>query len=564
MPNPFQDYSARDYADALWNLETSTYVRTYERESGDDCDTLTYEVSHPLGLEAERTFVHISDEDDWWCSGDEADELREEFDERDDEDENFYHGRPYENVTQREPYFGTWADVTGNGVSSRTEIHARDLGNATFSVSGTYRDHYSGEEVNIAETETHGEHMIPVGHTWPEMQHRSREERVAYYNDAMNLTSTVGSTNREKAGHTPSEWMPSDEDAHCAYAMTWTHSANKHRISLYQRDVDHLRQLLWGCLEGELGEELDGAETRGDQRSDDLDWQSLPPDSDPAEVSEGEGGGPGEHYTTRDYTDAVWNLENYVRVRSVEREEHEDCDVQTYTTAGPRGGSTLTYARVISPENTYCSGEEGDELREELQQRAEDDAAVFHSSPMDGNRRDYFGYWSIDDEAIDTRNHVLARDLTELEWNATQNRVIGGEFSDPYTGEREDYGRAGTRIDHIMGVEHAWVEMEHRDDDERRAFYNDPANLLATSAGMLRQKNADAPRNWMPDDENFHCRYAMAWVHNAVKHEVSLFASDIDELRGTLYRCIDQQTDEGEPLQTQRRAGLEWTSLPPY
>lgn len=373
VPDPFQGYSARDYADALWNLETSTSVRTYERESGDDCDTLTHEVSHPLGLEPGQTFVHIEDDDGWWCSGSEDDELREQVDERAEEDENFHQGRPYEDVTQREPYFGTWADVTGNGVTSRTEIHARDLGNATFNVSGTYRDHYNGDDVTIAETETHAEHMIPVGHTWPEMQHRSREERIAAYNDAMNLTSTAGSTNREKAGHTPYEWMPSNEDVHCAYAMTWTHIANKHRISLFQRDVDHLRDLLWDCL----ADELDGADTLGEQRSDDLDWQALPPESDPASVTEQAAGIPTERYTTRDY--------------------------------------------------------------------------------------------------------------------------------------------------------------------------------------------ADAPQNWTPENQDFHCRYAVAWSHNAVKHEVSLFASDVRVLREALYRCSVEESDDAEaPREDKRRAGLQWASIPPY
>ena len=556
VPNPFQDYSARDYADAIWNLETSTSVRGYHREAGEDCDVLTYEVAHPLGAEPERTYVHIADEDDWWCSGGAADAQREEYDELEETEENFYHGRPYENVAQRVPYYGTWADVNGNGVTSRTEIHARDLGNSTFTLSGTYYDHYSGQQVNIGETETHGEHMIPVGHTWPEMQHRSREQRVAYYNDHMNLTSTIGSTNREKGGQTPSEWMPENEDAHCAYGMTWTHIANKHQISLFQRDVDHLRGLLWDCLE----EELDGADTLTDQRSPDLQWQSLPPEPDPEGTAE-TSGGPREHYGTGDYADALWNLENHVRVRSAGREEHEDCDVQTYTTTGARGGSTQTYARVISPENTYCSGEEGDELRAELDKQAEEEDSFFHSSPLGGKRRDYFGYWRADDDGVNTRHRVIARDFETVEWNSTETGIVGGDFYDPYTGEYEHYHGPDTVIDHILPVEHAWVEMEHRDQDPRQDYHNDPTNLLAISAAAANQKAADAPRNWMPEHQGFHCRYAVAWTHTAVKHDVSLFDSDISQLRRTLYQCAAEGGDaDGEGL---RREELEWASLPP-
>ncbi len=558
VPNPFQDYTAQDYADALWNLATSTSVRTYDRDTRDDCDVLTYTVRHPLEREPTQTFVHIADEDDWWCSGAEAEELREEFDAAEEDDEHFHHGRPYENTNQRAPYFGTWADVNGNGVTSRTEIHARDLGNSTFTVSGTYLDHYTGQRVNIGETETHGEHMIPVGHTWPEMQHRPREARVAYYNDPMNLTSTIGEINREKAGHTPSEWMPANEDAHCAYSMTWTHIANKHQLSLYQRDINHLRDQLWDCLH----DELDGAETFPEGRSPDLDWRHLPPQAE-GQITEEPGGGPAEHYSTRDYADALWNLENHVRIRAVEREEYDDCDVQTHISTHPRSGDRYTYARVISPENTYCTGEEADELRDELEEQAGQDSSFFHSSPMDGQSREYFGYWTAQGNGLNTRHHVLARDLTNLEWNSTETAVTSGEFHDPYTGESAEYSGPGTVIDHVLPVSHAWTEMEHRGADERRAYYNDAENLIAVPADSARERAREAPRNWMPDHEGFHCRYAVTWTHTAAAHDISLFTSDAEQLRKTLYHCLAAETGDDAGIEGPRRAELNWAGLPP-
>ncbi|NLS10929.1 hypothetical protein HGQ17_13185 [Nesterenkonia sp. MY13] len=556
VPNPFQEYTAQDYADALWNLETTTYIRSLDRETEGDCEVYTYTVEHPLETESTRTYVHISDEDGWWCSGSDGDDLREEFDEKDEEDSSFYHGRPYENVNQRVPYYGTWADVNGNGVNSRTEIHARDLGNSSFTVSGTYYDHYSGQRVNIGDTETHGEHMIPVGHTWPEMQHRPREDRVAYYNDPMNLTTTIGWINREKGGHTPTEWMPSNEEAHCAYGMTWIHIANKHEVSLFSRDIDYLRDLLMDCLDEAIGSggSLDG------QRSSDLDWQDLPP-AGADEISEESGGGPREHYSPQDYADAIWNLENHVRIRSVEREEEGDCDVQTFSVTPPRGGITTTYARVISPDNDYCSGDDGDELREELDEQAEEDY-FHHGSPLAGKRRDFFGYWQMGEE-LNTRHEVLARDLREVEWNSTESGVRGGSFHDPYTGDSEPYSGAGTVIDHILPVEHAWIEFEHRSEEDREAFYNDPTNLLATTEESAEDKGADAPRNWMPEHTDFHCRYAMAWTHTAVKHEISLFISDIRQLRQTLYTCLSEESEGADTLSDTRRSELDWASLPP-
>ncbi|TLP75563.1 GmrSD restriction endonuclease domain-containing protein [Nesterenkonia sphaerica] len=579
VPDPFQEYSAQDYADALWNLETSTAVRSLERESRGDCEVFAYEVRHPLELGETRRYVHLADEDGWWCDGEEGEELREEFDTKDDEDEHFFHGRPYENTTHREPYYGTWADVTGNGVSSRTEIHARDLGNNTFTVSGTYLDHYTGQRVDITETETHGEHMVPVGHTWPEMQHRPREDRVAYYNDPMNLTSTIGEINREKAGHTPSEWMPSNEDAHCAYSLTWVHIANKHELSLFQRDIDQLRGQLWDCLhdqldgaqgaqgdegEGSEGEESEAGGIGAESRSPDLDWQSLPPETEADDGTETSGAGPTEPYSVRDHLDAVWHLENHVRLRSVEREEHQDCDVQTHTTTHPRSGETRTYARVISPENTYCFGDEGDQLREELEAEAADDNAVFHSNPMDGQPRENLRTWVAGADGLNTRQHVLFRDLEDVEWDATGSEVVSATFEDPYTGEEGDYAGPSTVIDHLLPVAHAWTEMEHRDAQQRQAYYNDPENLVAVPEESSEARAGEAPRNWMPDNEGFHCQYAVAWTHTAAAHEISLFGSDIAQLRQSLHRCIAEETGSGGSDEGQRRAELDWPELPPW
>ena len=570
VPDPFQDYSAQDYWDALWNLETTTDVRTHERESRGDCDVQRYTVNHPLELEPEQVYVHVLSPDGTWCRGSDGDELRDEFDAQDQEDENFHHGVPYENTEQRVPYYGTWEDTTGNGHHSRTEIHARDMDNSSFTVSGTYWDHYSGQTVDVGETETHAEHMIPVGHTWPEMQHRSREDRVAYYNDHMNLTSTIGRINREKSGHTPSEWMPSAESAHCGYAMTWTHISNKHEVSLFQRDVDHLRDQLWDCLQDELP---DDAETLTGERSPDLDWQEPAPAAG-GEITDGDGGGPRSSLSGLDLADALWNLENEVPVRSVERESRGDCDLQTYTVSPPRGGEESTYARAISEDNDSCDGEDGNTLREELDEQADGDDSFFHGSPLSGQRREHFGYWAAPEEGEpNTRHSVLGRDLDDVAWNSTETGVVSGRYTDPYTGQEVEHSGAGTQLDHILPVEHAWTEMQHRPHEERVSFHNDTQNLLAVPDQTHQERDAQGPRDWMPEHEAFQCRYAAAWVHTASSHEISLFASDVEVLRERLYTCLqdaaagDGEGEDGEgedgELEASRRVDLDWPTHAP-
>lgn len=559
VPNPFQDYGAQDYADALWNLHTTLKVRTHERTEHEDCDVQEYTVTGPLNGEVVSEYVQVISSDDTWCASDEGDELRDSFDERAAEEDNFYHGLPYEN--RRDEYYGVWADTNGNGVTSRTEIHARDLENSDFVVSGTYFDHYNGDNVNIAETETAGEHMVPVGFTWPEMQHRSQQDRVDYYNDPMNLTSTTGPTNRFKDGKTPSEWLPDHGPAQCPYALAWTHTTSKHDISLYNSDITFLKDFLSGCLKEQLD---DGQVLDPESRSSDLDWAELPPENltaaEDAPTRNAEG--PSAHASGLDYADALWNLERHVPVRSVEREEHDECDVETATISDSQGETTATYARVMSPENGYCSGEEGDELREELDAEAEEDSSFFHGSPLAGQSRAYFGYWQMQD-GLTTGQHVLGRDLRETEWNSNETGVLGGWTYDPYTADRLEYDPRTTAVDAVLPIQHAWIDMEQRSQDERSAFANDPMNLLVTSADVAQDKGSSGPRGWMPKHEGFQCRYALTWTATASKYQISLYESDFSQLRQTLYWCMSDPEEQSDEAQGTRRAELDWASLPP-
>lgn len=576
VPDPFQDYSAQDFSDALWTLETGIRVRTHDREERGDCEVQTYTATHPLNEDNTRTYAQVISEDDGYCRGSDGDELREELDDHAEEDEDFFHGRPYELEREgedsrpfealRQRYYGDWADITGNGVTSRVEIHARDTGSDTWQVSGEYYDHYTGQQVDIGDTETHGEHVVPVSFTWPELQHASQERREAYYNDPMNLTSTIGSVNREKSGHTPSRWLPENEGAWCSYATTWVHTADTYGLSLYRSDITVLREILWDCVEDELSgaESSDDVTTMPGGRSEDLDWSVRAPeltDTDTDDDADAESG-PRGHYTALDYQDAVWNLENHVRIRSVERESHGECDIQTHTTSHPRSGEELTYSRVISSENTYCKGDEADELREELEEEAEVDG-VFHTSPLAGQREEAFGDWNEDEDGLTTDQQVMDRDTEELTWENLPAGLSAVELYDPYSGDQEiTYEPEDFTVDHILPVAHAWVELENRSSEEREEFFNDPANLLATTAETARERDAEAPRNWMPEHQGFHCRYAVAWVHTAAGYDISLFSSDVTQLRSTLYSCLNEDLSDGE-AEGPRRADLDWASLTP-
>lgn len=581
VPDPFQDYTARDYADALWNLETQIRVRTHEREDHGDCQIQTYTATDPLDPDDVRTYAQVISADDSYCSGEDGDQLREELDDQAADEEDFFHGRPYELAREnedsrpfevlRERYYGDWADITGSGVTSRVAIHARDTGSSTWTASGTYYSHYTGERVNIGTTETHGEHMVPVSYTWPELQHASAETRRNYYNDPMNLTSAIGWVNREKSGKTPHQWMPENRGAWCAYATTWVHISQTYGLSLYQSDITTLREVLWECYRNALPTpDDDGARELTSSRSGDLDWgDPAPAPQRPEDESQRTytAEGPRDHYTLQDYHDAVFTLENHIPVRVVDREEHGDCDVLTTVSTHPRTGEKKTSIRITTPENTACEDEDIDE--DDL---LDGDAELIPT--LEENREEKFGTWDQDGNGVTTADQVLARDAQSVSWSLGGETIKGAVFHDPHTGESHEVTGSEevseqVRANHIVPVGHAWPELAVRSQQTREEFFNDQQNLIAVSTESAAEKSGNAPRNWMPEHTGFHCRYATAWVEVLAQYRLSAHASDIRELRNTLYRCMaaDEQEAAGESGAAAdpgaRREGASWISLAP-
>lgn len=161
--------------------------------------------------------------------------------------------------------------------------------------------------------------------------------------------------------------------------------------------------------------------------------------------------------------------------------------------------------------------------------------------------RDLFGRaWAdVDGNGCDTRNDILARDLTVT---ATEGscKILAGQLADPYTGKTIDFTRGqktstAVQIDHIHSLSGAWKAGAWAwSDDERTAFANDPENLLAADGPANGSKSDKGPSMWMPSDagnDAFNCTYATSYAHILVKYDLTAPASDIATLRDTLATC---------------------------
>jgi hypothetical protein len=138
--------------------------------------------------------------------------------------------------------------------------------------------------------------------------------------------------------------------------------------------------------------------------------------------------------------------------------------------------------------------------------------------PLDGYSRDEFGTaWAdIDQNGCDTRNDVLARDLTDVVLDADGCRVLTGTLDDPYTGEQIDFERgersAEVQIDHVVALAEAWRTGAATWDDERRlALANDPANLLAVQGAANQSKGAGDAAEWLPTS-GYRCAYVLEQI----------------------------------------------------
>lgn len=249
---------------------------------------------------------------------------------------------------------------------------------------------------------------------------------------------------------------------------------------------------------------------------------------------------PNQDYTAGDYLDALWNLEQHMYIRFIERDRtHPECDVQIFTVAHPTDSEqTVQYRRVVGKTERVCTGPAAEQLQEEIASEAEEDPELYAASPYAGVRSEQYGHWEdINGTGLNARYEVLWRDLEDPEWNEEGDRLVAGSYLDPFSGERERLGEVSTHVDHVVPVSLSWLDMEHRTQEERVAFYNDPMNLVPTTAQNNHEKGSQGPGSWMPPNEDFHCTYAMIWTNIAVKYELSMRPGNKEVLRETLSEC---------------------------
>lgn len=170
---------------------------------------------------------------------------------------------------------------------------------------------------------------------------------------------------------------------------------------------------------------------------------------------------------------------------------------------------------------------------------------VAHQDSSGYNRTEHFGkaWEDVDGNGCDTRNDILARDLT----NATTDnrcRVLTGTLADPYTGTTIDFKRGKdtsdkVQIDHIIALNEAWGSgAKNWTQEQRVAFANDPANLMAVDGPQNTSKSAKDAAQWaVPENPNFTCTYLARQVILKAHYQLSVDKAEYAALERGLAAC---------------------------
>ena len=167
-----------------------------------------------------------------------------------------------------------------------------------------------------------------------------------------------------------------------------------------------------------------------------------------------------------------------------------------------------------------------------------------------GYTRDQFGpAWAdIDRNGCDTRNDILKRDLTEEVFKEKTKPcvILSGTLIDPFSGETINFVRGvvtsnEVQIDHTVALSNAWQTGAFKlTADQRKAFANDPLNLLAVKGRLNSQKGDGDAATWLPPLKSFRCEYVSRQIAVKIKYKLWFTAPEKEAMIRILKTCPEK------------------------
>ncbi|MBH0053652.1 excalibur calcium-binding domain-containing protein [Salinibacterium sp. SWN139] len=152
----------------------------------------------------------------------------------------------------------------------------------------------------------------------------------------------------------------------------------------------------------------------------------------------------------------------------------------------------------------------------------------------------------VDRNGCDTRNDILARDLSALTKSGSC-KVLTGTLVSPFTNTSIDFLRGNTtsalvQIDHVVSLSNAWqTGAQQLTQEQRITLANDPINLLAVDGKSNAQKGAGDAATWLPSNKSFRCNYVAAQVSVKATYGLWVTTAEHDAIERVLDSCPDQR-----------------------
>jgi hypothetical protein len=164
-----------------------------------------------------------------------------------------------------------------------------------------------------------------------------------------------------------------------------------------------------------------------------------------------------------------------------------------------------------------------------------------------GYARAQFGpAWAdVDRNGCDTRNDILNRDLTK------QCVVLSGTLVDPFSGESINFVQGAktsseVQIDHTVALSNAWQTGAFKlTSDQRKAFANDPLNLLAVKGRLNSQKGDGDAATWLPPLKSYRCDYVSRQIAVKIKYKLWFTAPEKEAMIRILKTCPEKALPNG-------------------
>jgi hypothetical protein len=160
------------------------------------------------------------------------------------------------------------------------------------------------------------------------------------------------------------------------------------------------------------------------------------------------------------------------------------------------------------------------------------------------SRRQFGPAWAdVDHNGCDTRNDVLNRDLKNKDWRPGTHFcvVIAGKLNDPYTGRTIVFEKAHAdelQIDHVVALANAWKSGAATWTAARRkAFANDPENLLAVDGHENQSKGDGNASDYLPPATTYRCTYVRHQIDVKAKYRLSITPAEHDAMAKVLAAC---------------------------